>query len=140
MFHHRWQRILSVGALLLTTVLPLGVVLAAPAAGASYNAALAPSCLQTLKEGLGTVLPGAWSENGPTYQNLKEDLGTVLPSGWSENGPTECLRVASTNAGLIPVTGGLGNSVVWLDAGASRGVSAAFSTSGGWRDAGAGSR
>jgi len=130
MFHSRWQRSLLVAALLFTTMIPFSVALAAPAAG--------PSCLQTLKQGLGTVLPGSSAKLGPTYQSVKQDLGTVLPGAWSGLGPTECLRLASADAALIPVSGGVGNSVVWRDAGA--GVSAALDPSGGWRDAGAGSR
>ncbi len=98
----------------------------------------APACLQTLKEGLGTVLPGSSAELGPTYQSVKQDLGTVLPGPWSGLSPTECLRLASADPALVPVSGGVRNSVVWRDAGA--GLSAALDPSGGWRDAGAGSR
>ena len=133
MFHFKWQRILLVAGLLFTTAVPFSVALASPAA--------APSCLQTLKEGLGTVLPGSRAALGPTYQSVKQDLGTVLPGPWSGLAPTECLCLASADAALIPVSGGVGNSVVWRDAGAAvAAVSAAFDPPGGWRDAGAGSR
>ena len=114
MFHHRWQRILTVAALLLTTAIPIGVALAAPAAGPLQSADLVPSCLQ----------------------NLREDLGTVLPGSSSDYVPAQCDLGVAKDTALIPVTG-RASSVVWSDAGASAAGSAAFSASKGWLDAGA---
>jgi hypothetical protein len=113
MVHIKWQRILAVGAFLLVSLLPAGLALAAPGASSAHDAAFS-SCLQ----------------------GLKEDLGTVLPGSWSVNDPQLCLRPDAASAGLIPVTGGVNNSLSWRDAGASAGRV----SSGGWHDAGAGSR
>jgi hypothetical protein len=68
--------------------------------------------------------------------SLKEDLGTVLPRAWSDNNPQLCERPVVADAGLIPVTGEVNSRLSWRDAGAS----VVLLSSGGWRDAGAGSR
>ena len=113
MVYAKWQRVFSIGVLLLASLLPAGLALAAPAASSAHDAAFS-SCLQTLKEDLGTVLPGSWS-----------DTNTQL-----------CLLPAAAGTSLIPVTGDVNSSLSWSDAG----VRAALLSSGGWHDAGAGSR
>ncbi len=108
-----WQRMLIAATLLLTTLFPAGAALAAsPALSTDFL----PSCLQSLKQSLGTVSPGPWVES---QTNL-------------------CDRLVASGAGLIPATGGVSRSTSWSDAGASLNVSGG--SSGGWRDASAGSR
>ena len=106
MMHLKWQR------LCLVVMLSLAVLYQASAAAAAPRAD--PSCLQSLKEALGTVLPGSASPNQPT----------------------QCDPTGSAGIGLIPITGAADSSVSWSDVGA--GVS--LTSSGSWRDAGAGVR
>jgi len=108
-----WQRMFIAATLLFTALFPAGAALAANPA---HSAGFLPSCLQI----------------------MKEDLASVLPGSSSLDLPAVCSRTAPTSAGLIPVTGDVSRSVPWSDAGASLGLSGGGS--GGWRDAGAGSR
>jgi hypothetical protein len=106
-----WQRMFIAGTLLLATFFPAGAVLAA---NPRHSADSVPSCLQTAKEDLGSVVPG------PSSLNL----------------PAVCYRTTSTSASLIPATSDVSRGVSWSDVGASLNLS----STGGWRDGSAGSR
>jgi hypothetical protein len=97
MVNSKWQRLLLLGVFLFTTLFPMGAALAASPAGGAQ----ATSCLQTLTEDLGTVLPGS---------AFSDRISQCPLTGVADRG------------GLILVTG------------------LADINSGGWRDAGAGSR
>jgi hypothetical protein len=112
MVHVKWQRMFVFGALVLAAVYPVGAALAASHSTPQQQ-------------------PGFSS----CFQRVKEDLGTVLPGASSENNPKQCDRLGSAGTGLIPVTGEVNGSVSWRDMGAS-----GLLGSGGWHDAGAGSR
>jgi hypothetical protein len=110
MLQNKWQRMVAVGLLVLTSLLPVSAALAAsaaePASGVAYS-----TCLQ----------------------RIREDLGTVLPKGFS---PQQCDRLGSAGNGLIPVTGEVNGSVSWRDVGANF----SLIDTGGWHDVGAGHR
>jgi hypothetical protein len=106
MVHPKWHRMLTLAALLLTTLFAVSAALAAsPSADAK-----ATSCLQTIKEDLGTVLPG---------------------SAFSDR-ISECPLSGVADRGIIPVTGAADTSSSYRDAGAS-----APATFEGYLDAGA---
>jgi hypothetical protein len=107
----KWQRMFIAATLLFTTLFPVGAALAASPA---HSTDFLPSCLQSLRENLGTVSPGSSVESQSN----------------------QCDRAVSADAAFIPVTGGVSRSAPWSDAG----VSLHLSGSSGWRDAGAGSR
>ena len=98
MVRYKWQRMLTLLALLLATLFPVGTALAAPAAVQAHSGDFI-SCLQTTKEDLGTVLPG---------------------SAFSDR-ISECPLSGVADLGPIPLTGDV-NASVWRDAGASVGV------------------
>jgi hypothetical protein len=112
MTHPNWQRKVLLGALLLATLFPAGAAFAAPAA-----------------------IPAQSRDFSSCLQRVKEDLGTVLPGSAFANSIRQCPLSGVADRGIIPVTGSV-NSSSWRDAGASAG----FAHSDGWHDAGAGSR
>ncbi len=115
MNHIKWQRMVTIGVLLLAAAYPAGEALAAPAAAPSHSGDFT-SC----------------------QQSFKDVMGVVVPSLVSEESATECILSGSTNSNLIPLTGDVSGILTFRDVGASAGL--LFSSTGGWRDAGAGSR